>query len=73
MSRTSEENAIHLLRQMRILLTLVLLILLSSIFIDPPFSVLGMSLNWLIVLMLAFLLFRIQKFISATNSTTAKP
>jgi len=72
MSTSPEENTVHLLRQMRILLALVMLLLLSSMIVDPPFSVLGMSLNFLICLVLAFVFLRIQKFISASNSTTAK-
>ncbi len=73
MKNLPAENTLHLLHQTRVLLALVLLMVLASNLIDPPYSSFGIILNFLVVVVLVFTLFRIHRSVVALKSSTSLP
>ncbi len=71
MKNSSAENTAHLLRQTRILLALTILMVFASNMIDPPYSSFGIILNFLVIVVLAFTMFRIHRSIVALKSSTS--
>jgi Ca2+/Na+ antiporter len=65
------ENPAHLLRQTRILLALTILMVFASNMIDPPYSSFGIILNFLVIVVLVFTMFRIHRSIVALKSSTS--
>ena len=73
MKNFPSENTGHLLRQSRILLALALLMVFASNVIDPPYSSFGIILNFLVMVVLLFTLFRIHRRVVALKSSTLIP
>ena len=73
MNTAAEESTGHLLRQVRTLLALTALMVLASTVIDPPYSTIGMTLNAVSVVVLIFVVWRIQSIISRPNSPISDP
>jgi hypothetical protein len=71
MKTSNPEDTEHLLRQSRTLLALTVLMLLASDLIDPPVSSFGIILNFLVIVVLVFILFRIHRSVVALNSSTS--
>ena len=71
MKNPPAENTVQLLRQTRLFLALTTLMVLGSNMIDPPYSSFGIFLNFLVIVVLAFTLFRIHRFLAALKSSTS--
>ncbi len=67
------ESPLHLLRQSRTLLVLTILMIAADNLIDPPFSSFGVILNFLVIVVLVFVLFQIHRSVAALNSPTSIP
>jgi len=73
MKNSPAENTMHLLRQTRILLALTLLMVFASNLIDPPYSSFGIILNFLVMVVLVFTLFRIHRSVVVLKSSASIP
>ncbi|GEM_PF-2973489 len=73
MKTSASENTEHLLRQSRTLLALTVLMVSASNLIDPPYSTFGIILNFLAIVVLVFVLFRIHRSVVALRSLTSIP
>jgi Ca2+/Na+ antiporter len=67
------DTTMHILRQTRTLLILTVLMCFSSNIIDPPFSTFGGVLNLLTLVVLVFVVLRIQRSISESKSSSSNP
>ncbi|MGA7160993.1 MAG: hypothetical protein WBZ48_08320 [Bacteroidota bacterium] len=68
MKNPPAEDIVQLLRQTRLLLALTTLKVLGANIIDPPYSSFAIFLNILVIVVLAFTLFRIHRFLVALKS-----
>jgi hypothetical protein len=73
MKKSPAENTAHLLRETRASLVLTILMLFVSDLIDPPYSSFGIILNFLVIVVLVFTLFRIHRSVVALKSSTSIP
>ena len=70
MNVSQDENIALVLRQARNLLAVVVVMIAALDLIDPPFSSFGIILNFLVLVILVFTLFRIHRFVVALKSST---
>ena len=64
--------ALDNLKQLRTLLFLALVMALGVTLIDPPFSVFGKVLYGLVLMILAYVLVQLERYIIATKSSAVK-
>jgi len=70
MNVSQDENIALVLRQARNLLAVAVVMMAALDLIDPPFSSFGIILNFLVLVILVFTLFRIHRFVVALKSST---
>jgi len=71
MNAPRDEDAALLLRQARTLLVLAIVMMIALDLIDPPFSSFGIILNFFVLVILVFMVFRIHRFVVALKSSTS--
>ncbi|HTY12268.1 MAG TPA: hypothetical protein VMF88_14500 [Bacteroidota bacterium] len=70
MNVSQDENIALVLRQARNLLAVAVVMMAALDLIDPPFSSFRIILNFLVLVILVFTLFRIHRFVVALKSST---